>query len=303
MKISIIIPVYNGAEFIKQRFKELEAYKNKEAEFIFVNDGSTDDSLLMLSACDQISGDPRVLITTYPENKGSLYARKFGVELAKYDNILMTDIDDPFSFSYLEGLQFDIDSKLPETMIPVPKQIFIDGKPNGQVWTLPQYKDPFQYIVGQFINHSGLVPINNTILKRGMLLAAMKEVRQLLQSIKVKRMDYGEDSLTANVMIQCKLVKHIIPSTVYSVPYTLDNQKSQSKDNKKRMRDLPVLIAHAYYLIFSEYGEEDAEIKAESRKTFEDVCRAKYKRKANGFIYDVDKYVKRMELYYESGRQ
>ena len=298
MKISIIIPVYNGANHILKRIHELMLYKNKEAEFIFVNDGSTDRTLELLFGLKKDCKHLDVSVVSYLENKGQLYARKFGVELAKYSDILMTDIDDPFSFSYLEGLKFDLDSKLPDTMITIPKQIFVNGKPNGVVWNIPQYLNPEQYVVSQFVNHSGLVAINNTILKKEMVIKAITEVQKMLEGIGVKRLDYAEDSLTANIMIQEGLVKYIFPSTVYSVPYTLDNQNSISKDRSKTMRDMPVLIANAYYQIFSQYEKEDVELKDRMRQTHEDICKLKYGDDAKKFMQDVDKYVARMVKYY-----
>ena len=298
MKISIIIPVYNGEEHILNRTKELMPYLDKEAEFIFVNDGSTDRTLELLFGLKKDCKHLDVSVVSYLENKGQLYARKFGVELAKYSDILMTDIDDPFSFSYLEGLKFDLDSKLPDTMITIPKQIFVNGKPNGVVWNIPQYLNPEQYVVSQFVNHSGLVAINNTILKKEMVIKAITEVQKMLEGIGVKRLDYAEDSLTANIMIQEGLVKYIFPSTVYSVPYTLDNQNSISKDRSKTMRDMPVLIANAYYQIFSQYEKEDVELKDRMRNTHEDICKLKYGDDAKKFMQDVDKYVARMVKYY-----
>ena len=298
MKISIIIPVYNGAEYIEQRFKELIAYDDPEAEFIFIDDGSTDKSFAMMNRCKNESRYNNISVITYGENKGQMYARLFGVGLAKYKDILMTDIDDPFSFSYLEGLRFDLDAEPEQTIITIPKQIFVDGKPNGQVWRVPQYENPEQYIVAQFINHSGLVAVNNTILDRNMIREALTETRQLLKAIGVNRIDYAEDSLTANVMIHAGLIKHVKPSTMYSVPYTSDNSDSMSKDRSRIMRYAPVLIAHAYYQIFSQYSDEDDKLKAEMRQTFEDICRNKYGKDADVFMKDVDMYVERMKSYY-----
>lgn len=53
MKLSIIIPVYNTAEFIKDCIDSLRQQKNvvlgEDYEIICVNDGSTDDSLAVLT--------------------------------------------------------------------------------------------------------------------------------------------------------------------------------------------------------------------------------------------------------------
>ena len=301
MKISIIIPVYNGENHITARMAELLNYNNPEAEIIFVDDGSTDNSFDRFRDCQAVNKwDTRITMTGYSNNRGSLYARKFGVNQAKHDLIYMTDIDDPLSLSYLEGLQFDIEGSLERTMIPIPKQIFVDGKPNGQVWHLQQFDDPERYIVELLIRQSGQIPINNTIFQKETLLAAMNETDKLLNAIGVKRMDYGEDSLTANVMIKEKLIEHIKPSTIYSVPYTIDNSGSVSKDEAKRMKDMPILIAHAYYMMYSQFGEGEESEAMEFKVSFENILHAKYGDNSAEFSCTVADYVHKIKEYYEN---
>lgn len=291
MKISIIIPVYNGAQFIEKRFKEIESYHNPEAEFIFVNDGSTDDSLRLLwKYRDKTSQD--IVILSMLENQGCLKAIRLGLDIASHDSVLTIDIDDPFSFSYLEGLAFDLEAQPPHTMITIPKQLFVNGKPNGQVWRIPQYDKPEQYIVSLFINHSGLIALNNTIHDRKMMIKACDEAIKLLEVIGVERMDYGEDTLRASIMIHQGLVSKILPSRTYSVPYTFDNSESQSKDNDKKMRDKPVMVAYAYYCVYSEIDEE-------MRNRFADICRNKYGDRADWFAGEVERYVEKMRVYYK----
>ena len=185
-------------------------------------------------------------------------------------------------------------------MTTIPKQIFVNGEPYGQVWRIPEYENPEQYIMSLLINHSGLIALNNTIHDKKMLLTAMNEVNKLLKAIGVKRMDYGEDSLTANVMIREKLVEHIKPSMTYTVPYTLDNPGSQSKDQKKRMKDLPILIAHAYYMIYSQFGEGDKIEKEEFMASFKDIIDQKYGQDAGEFICKSSRHYKRIKEYYEN---
>jgi len=299
MKISIIIPVYNGANFIKQRFAELTNYNNDEAEVIFINDGSTDESLSILNKCKStFKGNAKIMVVNIQHNSGCLYAIKFGVELAKYDDILTTDIDDPFSFSYLESLKFELEGSVAKTLITIPKQLFVDGKPNGVVWHVPEYPNPEQYIVSLFVNHSGLVALNNTILKRENIIEARGEAIELLKSIGVSRMDYGEDSLTANILIHNGLVKHIVPSKSYTVPYTYDNNQSQSKDDSKIKRDRPLLIAHAYYCIYSQYDDDDIELKNDFKQSFKEICQNKYSDSAEWFMKEVEMYVEKIIAFY-----
>ena len=49
VKISIIMPVYNGAEFLVNSIKSVDDQTLKDVELICVNDGSTDYSLDLLN--------------------------------------------------------------------------------------------------------------------------------------------------------------------------------------------------------------------------------------------------------------
>ena len=90
IKLSIIIPVYNGEQFIQRCLdKVLQVDLNKE--IIVVNDGSTDQSLPLLQGYQ----DKIVLIDCH-ENGGVSSARNLGLNQATGDYIAFIDIDDDF---------------------------------------------------------------------------------------------------------------------------------------------------------------------------------------------------------------
>ena len=49
-KISIIVPVYNGEEFLSKCIESIVMQTEKDLELILIDDGSSDDSSLL---CDQ----------------------------------------------------------------------------------------------------------------------------------------------------------------------------------------------------------------------------------------------------------
>ena len=93
VKLSIIIPVFNGEKFIKQTLEKVLQIPLKK-EVIVVNDGSTDKSLELL----QEYGDKIVLINL-EENKGVSHARNLGLENANGNYISFIDIDDDFELN------------------------------------------------------------------------------------------------------------------------------------------------------------------------------------------------------------
>ncbi|HAP51231.1 MAG TPA: glycosyl transferase, partial [Porphyromonadaceae bacterium] len=48
MLVSIIIPVYNSEKYVERCVKSLFEQKYQDIEFIFVDDGSTDNSMNIL---------------------------------------------------------------------------------------------------------------------------------------------------------------------------------------------------------------------------------------------------------------
>ena len=89
--ISIIVPVYNTAQYLKKCLDSLVNQTHKNIEIICVNDGSTDSSPIILN--DFSIGDSRVRII-HQENQGVSHARNAGIEASNGQYILFVDADD-----------------------------------------------------------------------------------------------------------------------------------------------------------------------------------------------------------------
>ena len=104
--LSIIFPLYNEQHRLSKLFSEIKKQKNlkkKNTEFIFVNDGSNDESLKMIS--DFISKNKKnidIKLISYNKNQGKGFALKKGIFLAKKNWILTMDIDLSVKFNQLE---------------------------------------------------------------------------------------------------------------------------------------------------------------------------------------------------------
>ncbi|GAC24894.1 hypothetical protein GMES_2599 [Paraglaciecola mesophila KMM 241] len=100
-KISVIIPVYNSEPYLKRVFDSIQNQTFKAIEVIFVNDGSTDDSLNVLYKLGE--KDERVKIITQ-ENNGTGEARNAGIKCAKGEFLCFIDSDDTAEPNLLECL-------------------------------------------------------------------------------------------------------------------------------------------------------------------------------------------------------
>lgn len=100
-KVSIIIPLYNGARFIERCVRSLIGQTYQNIEIIIINDGSTDDSGKISDMLSQKDGRIRVL---HQENRGVSSARNKGLKTASGDLIAFCDADDFVQECYIERM-------------------------------------------------------------------------------------------------------------------------------------------------------------------------------------------------------
>ena len=86
--VSVIVPVYNRAHFLKECIDSIWAQTFKEFEFIVVDDGSEDESP------DLLSGYKDRIIVIRQENRGVSAARNAGINRARGTYLAFCDADD-----------------------------------------------------------------------------------------------------------------------------------------------------------------------------------------------------------------
>jgi dolichol-phosphate mannosyltransferase len=92
--LSIVIPVYNEQEVIDETFKRLSAvFRNyfMDVEYIFINDGSRDNTYIKLG--EIASKAPEVRIINFARNFGHQIAITAGMDYAKGDAVVIIDAD------------------------------------------------------------------------------------------------------------------------------------------------------------------------------------------------------------------
>lgn len=98
-KVSVIMPVYNAEEFLRQCLDSLRAQTLKDFEVICVDDGSTDASYNILKEYSAM--DSRFAVI-HQENTGAGAARNNGFAHAKGEYVVFLDCDDFFAEDFLE---------------------------------------------------------------------------------------------------------------------------------------------------------------------------------------------------------
>ena len=94
--LSIIIPVYNAQTTIGRCCESLFAQTLKSIQYIFVIDGSVDDSLMVIQkTLDRFPNRKKdVIIIDRKENRGVAYSRQQGLEKALGEFVIHCDADD-----------------------------------------------------------------------------------------------------------------------------------------------------------------------------------------------------------------
>ncbi|WP_456314230.1 glycosyltransferase family 2 protein [Pseudomonas shirazensis] len=96
---SVVIPLYNKANYIENAIKSVLNQTFTAFEIIIVNDGSTDESEHLLYGID----DKRIQVYNQ-KNQGVSVARNLGIEKAKGELIAFLDADDYWFPNHLEQL-------------------------------------------------------------------------------------------------------------------------------------------------------------------------------------------------------
>ena len=102
--ISIIVPVYNGANYFVECIESILAQTYTNLEIILVNDGSTDNSG---NVCDNYAEKDNRIKVIHKENGGVSSARNAGLNVVTGEYIGFVDSDDyiaPQMFQYLYNL-------------------------------------------------------------------------------------------------------------------------------------------------------------------------------------------------------
>ena len=124
--ISVVIPLYNGKQFIEGALTSVLEQTLAPFEVIVVDDGSTDDGGALVTAMAVLDGPARHLSQPIKllkqANRGQSSARNFGVSHASGDLIALLDQDDVWYPNHLKELA-------------KPFEAASDGRPLGWVYS------------------------------------------------------------------------------------------------------------------------------------------------------------------------
>ena len=101
IEVSVIIPFYNTEKYIGRCLKSLVRQKGVDAEFILIDDGSTDGSL---EICERFASEDGRFKIIRSEHRGVSHARNLGLDAAAGKYVAFVDSDDKLLKDALKSL-------------------------------------------------------------------------------------------------------------------------------------------------------------------------------------------------------
>ncbi|MCH5174299.1 MAG: glycosyltransferase family 2 protein [Prevotellaceae bacterium] len=99
--LSIIIPIYNSAQYLHRCIDSVLRQTYKDIELVLIDDGSSDSSA---EICDDYARKDMRVRVLHQANQGASIARKRGIDVAVGEWLTFVDSDDAVEEDYIERL-------------------------------------------------------------------------------------------------------------------------------------------------------------------------------------------------------
>lgn len=224
-KISIVVPVYNAADYLHTCIDSILNQDFKDFELILIDDGSEDNSLTI---CNEYAHKFGNISVVHTENSGVSSSRNQGIDIATGEWITFIDSDDVIESNYLSSFnltQYNID-------------LYVQGY---KIFEKDKYIDerhvPFSKTIdkwGAFIELETVDIINSPVCKLFR--------RNIIQNNHIRfdsKISYGEDHLFCLEYLAYCMKVYVSSSTGYH--YIHQNLESLTS------KTIPIANIH-YYL-------------------------------------------------------
>lgn len=99
--VAVVMPVYNGQEYLEQTMRCVMNQTMKDMEIIVVDDGSTDETAAIVK---RLQGEDDRIKYVYQEKRNAGVARNKGFEVSNAEAVVFLDSDDLFEETFLEKM-------------------------------------------------------------------------------------------------------------------------------------------------------------------------------------------------------
>ncbi len=142
-KFSVVIPLYNKEDFIKNSLNSVLSQTFQDFEIIIIDDCSTDRSLSIVKHFI----DKRIKIIEHSKNKGLSASRNTGINTASAEYIAFLDADDLWKPGFLEKIDFLIETYPQASLFATKYDVLLKNNKTLE----------HQFQIKDFTNH-GIIP-------------------------------------------------------------------------------------------------------------------------------------------------
>lgn len=203
-KFSVIIPVYNAADYLAETMDSLINQTIgfwQNIQVILVNDGSTDNSE---QVCKQYEESyPENVVYVSQENAGVSAARNHGLKYAKGTYVNFLDSDDKWTNNSFKDVDKFFEKAKDEIDFVACRLKYFEAKENYHVLDYKFTKDRIVDVLEQY-------DYTHMNIASGFVKLSALEGREFDTTLK-----YGEDSKLANIIILDKKKYGIVSTAVY----------------------------------------------------------------------------------------
>lgn len=261
-KVSVIMPVYNGEEFLEEAVQSIRNQSMQDIEIILVNDLSTDRSG---EICDRLaSEDERVSVIHLPNNKGICGARNEGLKIAKGEYIAFCDNDDFFENNLVED-NYYLANKYSADMIKFGRKL-IDVDSEGKV--LREKSTPLEK--GSYFDEQTKLDNYFYMKSKGLLMNVWNGMykRQLILDRGIwfnEFMRFGSEDADFSYRFFQKCKTIVVNPGVYYVHYRRNEFSTSRKFNRNKL-DSMIMASKEEGIII---GEMDQSLEIQAKKIIE----------------------------------
>lgn len=213
MKLSVVIPVYNEKDTVREIVNKVKAVEGIDKEIILVDDGSTDGTTQILE--QMAKEDPSLKVVIKGENRGKGHTLKVGFEHTTGDYVIVQDAD-------LEYEPSDY-KKLLRALKEENADVIYGSRFSGN------YEDMSNL---HYFGNKLLTIITNVLF--GVLLTDMETCYKLIPGDFVRKIDIKSDRFDFEPEITAKILKSRLK--IKEVPITYKG-RSHSEGKKITWKD------------------------------------------------------------------
>ncbi|MDR0483991.1 MAG: glycosyltransferase [Alphaproteobacteria bacterium] len=253
--ISVVIPVYNTAKFLRKCLDSVINQSYKNLEIIIVNDASPDNSLEIIN--EYIATDNRIKVISNKINVGLSEARNLGINEATGQYITFIDSDDFISLDSIEILYNLL--KENNVNVVIPQHILFDLK-SKHFYKDNYYKNShfiYEFSATNLVSKDNLfnniIDVNVSQFK----LYNLKIIKE--NNIHFPKDLLFEDNIFFYTFLLCDNSSNVLYTNNAIYYYTQNNSDSITRSNKKfkdiiKINKLVKDLFIKHNLFYSEYS-------------------------------------------------